>query len=371
MRPPVALLLGLAVAYTTPRILAAQEPSDSSTDEPAAANTLVPLPAVFYQPETGTGFGLVTTYYFRIGTGRTVSDQPSSAQLIAVYTTKKQIVLQLSSQLYTAERRNWIFGQLEFSKFPNKYWGVGNATPDGAEEDYTPRLLQAKIDVQRRIAPALYVGASVQAGHRAVLARADTGLLATGEAPGSSDGRIIGGGVLATYDTRSSVIYPRSGSLLQFRASGYSSAIGSSYDFATFTLDLRRYVTTFPSHVVALRAYGVATTGAPPFDLLPQVGGDVLLRGYFQGRFRDRNLVALQAEYRAPLIWRIGVVGFGAAGRVANRLDAFALDGIKVSAGGGLRFLLSRQEGLNIRADFAYGFDVKSSGFYLAIGEAF
>jgi hypothetical protein len=36
-----------------------------------------------------------------------------------------------------------------------------------------------------------------------------------------------------------------------------------------------------------------------------------------------------------------------------------------------LRFLLAPREGVNIRADYGWGFGVGAGGFYLAIGEAF
>jgi hypothetical protein len=57
----VALLCG-------PATLDAQEPeaeeapSDSATTKPG--NTLVPLPVLFYQPETKLGFGGLVSYYF-------------------------------------------------------------------------------------------------------------------------------------------------------------------------------------------------------------------------------------------------------------------------------------------------------------------
>jgi outer membrane translocation and assembly module TamA len=104
---------------------------------------------------------------------------------------------------------------------------------------------------------------------------------------------------------------------------------------------------------------------------VPQLGGDQLLRGYYGGRFRDQDLLALQAEYRMPVWWRLGAVGFVAAGQVAPKLDDLGLDRFKPAAGLGLRFLLSPEEGLNIRADYGWGFDVESSGFYLSIGEIF
>ena len=97
----------------------------------------------------------------------------------------------------------------------------------------------------------------------------------------------------------------------------------------------------------------------------------MLLRGYFAGRYRDRDLLAFQAEYRAPVWWRIGVVAFGAIGQVQHDLNGFRSDQFHPSLGAGLRFALSPQEELNIRADFGRGFDVNSGGFYLSFGEAF
>jgi outer membrane translocation and assembly module TamA len=97
----------------------------------------------------------------------------------------------------------------------------------------------------------------------------------------------------------------------------------------------------------------------------------VLLRGYYQGRFRDQVMVTLQAEYRLPVFWRIGLVGFAEAGQVAPRAGDLAVDAFKASLGGGLRFLLAPREGVNIRADYGWGFGVGAGGFYLAIGEAF
>jgi hypothetical protein len=36
-----------------------------------------------------------------------------------------------------------------------------------------------------------------------------------------------------------------------------------------------------------------------------------------------------------------------------------------------LRFKLAEDEGLNLRADYGWGFDVSEGGFYLSLGEAF
>ena len=94
------------------------------------------------------------------------------------------------------------------------------------------------------------------------------------------------------------------------------------------------------------------------------------MRGYYRGRYRDKNMIAFQMEYRImPVWWRLGLVGFVGVGDVAGRLDRFDLGNFKYSYGFGIRYLFMREEKLNIRLDFAYG--KGSSGFYIVLREAF
>jgi hypothetical protein len=363
----IAVLCTLGV--TSP--IAAQQ--DSTADTTASpGNTLVPLPVLFYQPETGTGFGAAAAYYMYGGAGQSARIVPSSIGLIGIYTTKKQIIAELGAEVYFgAGRRFRLLGAVGYSKFPTKFWGLGNEAPDSLEEDYTPRTFTLAGEFQWEAFLGWYLGASAQLGHRRLSEVQEGGMLAGGAVPGSADGRFVSVGALVTRDTRNNTVAPSRGSYHQLRAAFADGLFGSEFDFGQYTLDLRMYLSPLTRHVLALRALGQAVTGEPPFELLPQLGGDVLLRGYFAGRFRDRNLVAFQAEYRVPVWWRIGVVGFVGAGQVASVRDAFTLDGFKPSAGLGLRFALSPSAGLNIRADYGWGFDVGSGGFYLAFGEAF
>jgi len=359
--------------------LGAQEPDKvpAAVDSAAArpGNTLVPLPVLFYQPETKLGFGGLASYYFWLtdptAMGSAERFQPSSLTAIALYTTRKQIIAALEGELWLGDGGWRVLGNLGLSKFPTKFWGIGNDTPEDAEEDYTPLLFNSLAEVQRGIGKGWYLGGIVWAGYRQLREVAEDGLLAGESVPGSQDGSIIGLGALVSWDTRDNTVYPRSGWYHQVRGVLYDGAFGSSYDFGSYTLDLRVYGSLFGTHVVALRGVGMATTGTPPFDLMPQLGGDRLLRGYFQGRYLDRQLVALQGEYRLPVWWRLGVVAFGAVGQVADRWGDIAFDRFHPSLGGGIRFLISRAEGLHLRADYGWGFDVSAGGFYLSIGEAF
>jgi outer membrane protein assembly factor BamA len=288
-----------------------------------------------------------------------------------VYTTKKQVIALFAGEVYTSRERYRVEFEAGYTLFPTSFWGIGNDTPDDLEEDYTPRTSSVALKGQRQILPGWYVGLSVPAGYRALVESDSGGLIESGAVPGAEDGWVAGAGLMITWDTRSNSVYPRSGSLNRFNTTLYSGVFGSDYDFASFTLDLRKYLPVLSSHVLALRGLGVASAGVPPFDLTPQLGGDALLRGFFSGRYRDRQLLAFQAEYRVPVWWRIGAVGFVGAGQVADVFSGFDIGSLHTNAGIGVRFLLSQTEGLNIRVDWGWGLDRRSTGFYLGLGEAF
>ena len=113
--------------------------------------------------------------------------------------------------------------------------------------------------------------------------------------------------------------------------------------------------------------------GASPFYLLPQMGNDELMRGYYSGRFRDRNLIAGQAELRYRLSERFGLAGFGGLGQVFR--DKLEMSAFKPNLGGGVRYFFDVEKGLSIRLDYGIGQkpagEQRLSGFYVSLGQSF
>jgi outer membrane protein assembly factor BamA len=345
---------------------AAPERSEEASEE--EGGSLIPLPVIFYQPETGLGFGLTAINYYRVTPGDTISP-PSSLSLVGIYTTKNQLIFGVWGDMYVHEDRWRISSAVSYSKFPTKYWGIGNDTPDSAEEDYTPRTLTLRLWPQKRIGKGWYAGFAASLIDREITEVSEGGLIESGLAPGSDDEQALGLGGSLIRDTRDNTVFPRRGSYHKLLVDLFADVGFADNGFGLYTLDLRKYFPVARTHVLAVQALGIATSGEPPFDQYPQLGGESLLRGYFQGRYRDRSLLAFQGEYRLPVVWRIGAAGFVGIGQVASEIRDFGLDRFWVAGGAGLRFLLARKEGLNIRADFAFG--EESSGFYLSVGEAF
>jgi outer membrane translocation and assembly module TamA len=93
------------------------------------------------------------------------------------------------------------------------------------------------------------------------------------------------------------------------------------------------------------------------------------MRGFFEGRYRDENLLVLQAEYRVQLYERWGAAIFLSAGDVSDSLRSFNLGDFRLAGGLGLRYAYNVKERINLRLDVAV--TEESSGVYFSVGEAF
>lgn len=74
-----------------------------------------------------------------------------------------------------------------------------------------------------------------------------------------------------------------------------------------------------------------------PFYGLSSLGGNLFVRGYPRGRFRDRGAAFAAATYRFPVWKRLDGWVFYETGRTVHDPDDFALKGWRDSWGGGLR----------------------------------
>jgi hypothetical protein len=149
---------------------------------------------------------------------------------------------------------------------------------------------------------------------------------------------------------------------------GYLPAWLSDYRFVELQADQRTFISLPMSSVVALQAFCQVVIGEAPIDVLPALGGPAMLRGFFQGRYRDKVYLVGQAEWRVPLFWRLGAAVFGAVGNVYPDLAHVGGDNLKAAGGLGLRLNVGRRNPVNIRLDVARAPD--STGVYLVIGEA-
>jgi outer membrane protein assembly factor BamA len=344
-----------------------QLPADTAPPAKPAfkRHSVVALPAVFYSPETRLGGGAAAMHAFRGSSDA----RPITNGAILFYTQNRQVTAGVSTDAWLDGARHHVTASVGYSRFPNKFYGIGNMTPASDSESYTPRAFAMEAAAERRVARGIYLGVGGEFADGRLVETEAGGTLATGSIRGSDGGRVSGLGLTLSYDTRDNVVAAERGSYARVSARRYATFLASDYDFTSLRLDVRHYDTFAGHHVIATQASWSAASGEVPFDRLPKLGGQNLLRGYFEGRYRDRQYVAAQAEYRTPTWRRVGLAAFAGAGEVAPRFGALTLDGLHAAAGAGLRVLLSRQERLALRLDFGAGGG--SSGMYVTVGEAF
>ena len=139
-------------------------------------------------------------------------------------------------------------------------------------------------------------------------------------------------------------------------------------------LDFRQYFKPFKNRpdILAFEWYTrIAWSDTPPLEL-SALGGPILLRGFQEGRFRDRIAFFAQSEYRWQALDRIGFTFFAGMGDVTNSLSEAKWQNLKYSMGGGLRLKIIKSENLNIRFDYAFGFgNIQDQYFYVCIAEVF
>ena len=110
-----------------------------------------------------------------------------------------------------------------------------------------------------------------------------------------------------------------------------------------------------------------ADSEAIPFYMLPTLGGSEDLRGFADFRFRDRNLVVVNAEYRWEAFSGLDVALFADAGQVAAKVSDIRLRDMKTAAGFGFRFNTAKK--VFYRVDV--GFSREGTRVYMKFGNVF
>ncbi|HDP95003.1 MAG TPA: hypothetical protein ENN40_06550 [Candidatus Aminicenantes bacterium] len=334
----------------------------------SAALRLIYSPIAYYSPETDLAYGVAGSGIFRLSTkdGR---NRPSSISALAIHTQRKQFQLQLETDLYLNRLGARIRAKISYLNYPDKFFGIGARTQTRDEEVYTSRSLGFCVSLEKLVWSALSLGVRAQYDTWDVVETLSGGLLDNGAYIGAGGGIVAGIGLIAIWDSRGRVYSPMSGTLVKAQADFFSRSLGADYGFSRFILDARKYLSLFRGHVVALQSRAELQSGEVPFNYLARFGGMYAMRGYYDGRFRDHNLVMAQAEYRMPLFRRVGLVGFVAAGTVAPTLGQLDLANPLLSGGAGVRFVFDKKEHIVLRMDVGFGKD--SSGIYFSIYEAF
>ena len=364
------------------------------------------LPAFAFQPETGFRYGVNSIFYKKFSSTNDTATRTSKLAFSAFGTTKKQYYGFMNWLVFTKNNQFAFSGFLQAGKWIDRYYNLGNSVNNPTTEYYDDKAqtinyanfqynyLDFYLVMNHRIAPNLYAGLTFERDksiHNDFIAdRIQTEQILD---LSRNEATRVGVGMDLTYDSRDNTDNPLMGYNVQLVTSAYRKELGSTQNYHILTLDADHYFNTFQDHTLAVRLvseYRQADKGSViPFRGLSYCGGISAIRGYFQGTYRDNNLLAFETEYRMPImldpnaplwkVWkRFGIVGFLSGIKVNQQYSKLLnFNDFHLAGGVGFRYMVDMKQRINLTVDYAIGFDKDSAlgqrqnGFYFSLGEAF
>lgn len=326
-------------------------------------------PYVFYTPETqaAIGGGGIFIFYTK---NNIAGLKPSKIGFGAFYTTNKQYKFTVNPNIYFNSNKLVIQMPMSFGHTVDKFWGIGNETVETGTEGYLREDYSAQLEVQ--VPPMLFFSDRsaliLDYKHTNIVDVEENQFLIDKSVTGYQGGDIFGIGLGLVWDRRDNLFYPTSGHYQRFKFIAYTEP--SDYTYTTFELDVRYYKKLFKKSILASNLYVKTVSGNVPFYELPALGGPHQMRGYYQGRYTDKNYVTLQTEIRQYFYKRWGCVAFAGLGDVSDEITSLNIKQLKYSFGGGLRYLFNKKQHVNLRMDIGIGND-GTTGIYFGIEEAF
>jgi hypothetical protein len=323
---------------------------------------LLPIPIV--NPTIGIGMAAAGGLLYQLD-----NDTPSSYSGIGgFYTDSGSWGIGIAQKTYLIEDMLRINASAGYGRVRLDFFGIGSGAGD---QGLALPIEQAGYffvpEVLYRIWDKLYFGL----GFRYV--DLETTIHDTGNHPSIPELQldVVTSGVrlLAQYDARDNALNPHTGTLLELNSNFARRSLGGTFSYEQYSVSYNKYFSIAENKTFAMRVVLCHTSNAVPFFDLCTFGRESDLRGYITGQYRDRNLVATQAEYRWQFYERFGLVAFAGVGGVAPEIDGFDTGSLLPSAGLGLRFMASEEHDTNIGIDFAFGRE--SQALYFRIGEAF
>jgi hypothetical protein len=265
----------------------------------------------------------------------------STVSAFFMYTQNEQIVSNLGTEFYFREEAYKLDGFVSYVEFPDKFYGIGPDTPESNEEQYTPRSTSFATGLQKRLRIGLHAGIRYEFTEWDVIETEEGGMLDDGSITGSGRHR-VGRGRVAQPRRATTSTMPGAEASARSTASLTRTGWAVTSPTAVATIDLRKFFSLGERHIIALQSLrwqpaemfpfmhsrsweaakscAVTTRDATATDT---PGAAIRNTGFAYGGASDWS------RSQGSATWRIRP-------GLPNR-------SLQVLAGGGVRFLLSRQ----------------------------
>lgn len=324
------------------------------------------LPGPHFSSTVGLGLGVVATGLYSLDSSDSTL-QKSNVTLYGDITTKGFMMVGLKGNNIFKRERYRLDYRLYMYTFPTQFWGIGfdNGNNDDNETDYRRIKLEAMARFMFKVAPNTYVGPI--ASYQYVQARdIDVNGLSLYEGQDLTlHSQTVG--VSFTYDSRDFILNAYKGWFVQLDQTFTPRFLGNDYCFSTTEFTTSTYAQVWKGGVLAGEWHSRFIYGNPAWCMLSEAGSTSRMRGYYEGRYRDKNIMEAQIELRQHVWKRNGVAVWVGAGQVFPSFSALRWGKVLPNAGFGYRWEFKHR--VNVRVD--YGFTRDGGGFMFNINEAF
>jgi outer membrane protein assembly factor BamA len=326
-------------------------------------------PELGRKPETGVLGGLFYLQVFKLAPKSDSTTRKSNTESYIDYTEKKQILAQIKNNLIFPNDRFYLKGENFYNKFPDLFWGIGPRTTPEMQQSISYELFSVNQRLLTRINSRYFAGLAYQYVKLTDVSFAKGGILDTGHVSGAHGSRSSGVGFDLLYDSRDNILNTYKGLFVELTSLFNQKAFGGDHFFNSYVLDIRQFTNLGHRRILALQGLVNYNIGDVPFRQLALIGGDMIMRGYYYGRYRDKLMIAAQAEFRFPVYKIVGLTVFAAGAEVGPSFSAMNWTDLHYTVGVCLRVMINKTERLNMGIDSGIG--QNTSGLYFNSGEAF
>ena len=336
------------------------------------------IPAIGYTLSTGYVIGLSSlTGFFTVDNHR---QNESVINLQAFYNSHHQQIFLAQSNIFTNKNQIKCVTDLRINRYPDVTYGLGNRTISSNAKHIVYNYIRFYQTLLKKVTSNLYAGAGYCLDYHYNIVEDETAnniISAFNRYGQTTSSRSSGFNLNVLFDTRSSPINSLKGTYANLFYRSNHTSLGSDSKWSSIQLDLRKYIklSDHSNNILAIWSYTwLSIAGKQPYLDLPSVGNDTYNntgRGYETGRFRGKNMLYLDGEYRFGITKNglLGAVGFaslqsyprGVTGKIRSLIPA---------GGFGFRIKVNKKTNTNLAIDYAIGVD-GSRGMFVNLGEIF
>lgn len=318
-----------------------------------------------YASDTKFGLGIVAAGLYRTDPNDSILP-PSNVSLFGDVSSVGFYMLGVRGNHIAPAGRYRIDYHLYFYSFPSDFWGIGYEMGDNDDNKSDMKRWQAQAEASFlfRVADNFYVGP--MAAYDYVIGKQ----IERPELLQGMDKHIwnVGAGVSLVYDNRDNLTNPHRGIYLNLKQMFRPKFMGNDYAFSTTHFRFDAYQRLGNGTILAEDFGANLNFGNPSWGMMAELGGTCSMRGYYEGRYRDKHSLEATVELRQHVWKRNGIVVWAGAGTVFPKFSSLRSRQILPNAGVGYRWEFKKN--VNVRLDYGFG-KSGQSGFLFNINEAF